>query len=775
VDQCPTVPGVPPSGCPQTGLTTITNQYVQYRTYAPPATDKFQGWVALSRGGVPAPRDDIQSIALLLEGGTSPTPVPIQWSASNYDGSQYYKVDWDGVQFGTYALRGDEGFRILPTDPLAAGTYHYRVQTFSGESFDGPPMSYGGMIQLPYATWPAQPYVWNADGSLTISWVNPVNDQSWPLVSELRVQLSKGSGGTVLDVRVTDTTVTSVTLPAELVAGVASLGVGPDATCQVQTRSANAGNMNDARGFSAPWTIPWTPAWMLTAGRYVQYRTFENTSNDKYRGWVDIRKDGAPITSTDVAAGDIVLKDGSGQTVATTGAAFHASRFYNFTWDPSLSIYVLSGPMNSSGYSLDFDDVPAGQYTFELATSGGPVTAGVSYPGLLALPAIASSSMTVTPNTDGGVRLAWQDPGDVDVVLELDDDNGEALFYAFAGQMPGPGPVAREFWLPPNVVQSVKDLNPSLTTWSWRVQTRAAASGPELEALGMKGMNYARGLSDAVAVSVPQTPPPGPTPTPLTLPASVPGSLLAPENDAWYWLTAAAGDQINASVSWTSGAGSDLDLELVDGTNPASPNVIAWSGLAAIPFKPVQAVAANTGTYLVHVHRVNDVASFLLSVSVTSQMTDTDQDGLTATQESTYGTDPNKPDTDGDLVGDGLEVLLGTVPTAADTHQAFDASKLEGTWQQSDPSGGVRTVAITWDGTGGTYAMDYVPVPTQGATEHEEGNWTALDNGIETTVTVSSGGGDPAGTIRAHPVVFLDAGYTQAVFDLRGLMTLSPP
>ena len=46
---------------------------------------------------------------------------------------------------------------------------------------------------------------------------------------------------------------------------------------------------------------------------------------------------------------------------------------------------------------------------------------------------------------------------------------------------------------------------------------------------------------------------------------------------------------------------------------------------------------------------------------------DTDNDGLTDTQEVTLGTDPNNPDTDGDGVNDGAEVTAGINPLDADS------------------------------------------------------------------------------------------------------------
>ncbi len=54
--------------------------------------------------------------------------------------------------------------------------------------------------------------------------------------------------------------------------------------------------------------------------------------------------------------------------------------------------------------------------------------------------------------------------------------------------------------------------------------------------------------------------------------------------------------------------------------------------------------------------------------SVVATPTDADGDGLTAEQEATLGTDPNKADTDGDGLTDGEEALTyKTNPLKADT------------------------------------------------------------------------------------------------------------
>jgi hypothetical protein len=51
-----------------------------------------------------------------------------------------------------------------------------------------------------------------------------------------------------------------------------------------------------------------------------------------------------------------------------------------------------------------------------------------------------------------------------------------------------------------------------------------------------------------------------------------------------------------------------------------------------------------------------------LSVTSSNIFLDSDQDGLADEEETTYGTDPQKYDTDGDSYSDGMEVKTGYSP-----------------------------------------------------------------------------------------------------------------
>lgn len=84
-------------------------------------------------------------------------------------------------------------------------------------------------------------------------------------------------------------------------------------------------------------------------------------------------------------------------------------------------------------------------------------------------------------------------------------------------------------------------------------------------------------------------------------------------------------------------------------------------------------LTAYIGKSLIGVHRFNQLtirngASAYFGgdrvVEVGDQSSDSDNDGISDAQElSVYGTDPNKADTDGDQIIDGLEVILGLSPT----------------------------------------------------------------------------------------------------------------
>ncbi len=75
---------------------------------------------------------------------------------------------------------------------------------------------------------------------------------------------------------------------------------------------------------------------------------------------------------------------------------------------------------------------------------------------------------------------------------------------------------------------------------------------------------------------------------------------------------------------------------------------------------------------------------------------DTDSDGLTDAEEAQYGTNPQKPDTDGDRFLDGNEVFHLYNPAATAPGKLLESGLVR---SQSSPSGWVMYVPATWTST----------------------------------------------------------------------------
>lgn len=120
----------------------------------------------------------------------------------------------------------------------------------------------------------------------------------------------------------------------------------------------------------------------------------------------------------------------------------------------------------------------------------------------------------------------------------------------------------------------------------------------------------------------------------------------ADERPPWFWpvlavvIVAAIVLALLASLAWNT---------LTNG-NAAEPTPTAAASLP-LSTDPVQSAQPTVPT-----------------MGLSALAGDSDQDGLTDEQEALLGTDPNNPDTDGDGLGDGEEILIhGTNPAAVDS------------------------------------------------------------------------------------------------------------
>jgi hypothetical protein len=228
--------------------------------------------------------------------------------------------------------------------------------------------------------------------------------------------------------------------------------------------------------------------YVFTIGGYLQYRTFEDGSN-QYRGWLGFTKYKDPIDESDIT--QIELKDSEGNPVIITVSSLYSDSYFSGDWIESDSRVEFSGPYYYSGFGIGFPEgtnLAPGTYTYEATTSEDDLlTLTRDFPGPMVLPVVDDDSMKYKWLVDGGLHLTWS-VTDTDTYDELriflaDQDWGDLLYVTLPADK-------EELTIPAEWIQEITDFkNPSSAIW--RVRTRSYAAD---------GNVYARGLSETVDI-----------------------------------------------------------------------------------------------------------------------------------------------------------------------------------------------------------------------------------------------------------------------------------
>ncbi len=222
-------------------------------------------------------------------------------------------------------------------------------------------------------------------------------------------------------------------------------------------------------------------------GAYVQYRSYSDQQNSRYRGWIGFTKNGTAVTETDIL--DIVLLSSSGQQVPMD-YGFHSDVFYRGAWNATQGKVAFYGTDNYSGFSINLDDIfilPEDSYTYAATTSfGSVVNATLSFPGKTILP--SASSLVYDWKHDGSLTLSWEAPlGTYDrtmIILYEWPPFNDIMYVAVP-------PHVEQFSIPASLMQKIRKV--ALKDYvQFEVQTRSYTESLD--------NNYARGYSPSLQI-----------------------------------------------------------------------------------------------------------------------------------------------------------------------------------------------------------------------------------------------------------------------------------
>ena len=214
-----------------------SSSYLQYRVFED-VTGVFQGWLPMTKNGVPIQDADIVDILLFDSQNNAILPTN-----GAFQSQVFMYLDCTGVSCVESGPRVEHAYWSR-YNLLEADTYRLEVNTVDDQILTKT-IPYAGQLVLPIVTIDAMQSAWNGN-NLVLSWTNPVGAATWPDVDKLRIIIYDGSGETVLNVQM-NPTAQSVILDEGLLTQAKALGDGILESWEVQTRAYDENNMNFAR------------------------------------------------------------------------------------------------------------------------------------------------------------------------------------------------------------------------------------------------------------------------------------------------------------------------------------------------------------------------------------------------------------------------------------------------------------------------------------------------------------------------------------------------
>ena len=86
----------------------------------------------------------------------------------------------------------------------------------------------------------------------------------------------------------------------------------------------------------------------------MQYRTYGDTTENQYRGWISFLNNGQPIGASDIT--DVALIGPDQNEVDITLGNFWSTEYYFGGWNSNDQQVYYSGPYVDAGFSVYFPD-----------------------------------------------------------------------------------------------------------------------------------------------------------------------------------------------------------------------------------------------------------------------------------------------------------------------------------------------------------------------------------------------------------------------------------
>jgi hypothetical protein len=260
--------------------------------------------------------------------------------------------------------------------------------------------------------------------------------------------------------------------------------------CRVEADTDGDGNYDCDSGI-LNWTDYESFDEIEITGSRLEFRTYSDFTQNRYKGWIEFLNDDLPIRESDIT--NVVLRDQDQNEIEIVQRDFDPGEYYGGSWNSDTQKVDFSGPYIYTGFSIEFSEgatLTSGYYTYEAKTRNGNNLSHTQYfPGKLELMVVDSESMD-SEWINGDLKLTWTnpDPGGSDkvVVWLFSEENGFELYLNI-----GLSNTASEVTIPEEWVNNVKQLSNS-NAMRWLVQLRVWND--------ITNNNYARSQSDSKTI-----------------------------------------------------------------------------------------------------------------------------------------------------------------------------------------------------------------------------------------------------------------------------------